>query len=103
MITSAALSVFLVEGLKQLVAKATGNPNFEFPPKVLAALLVLANAVAVLLLAILGVDGYNLPTDWISWAKALLVAILGALVSSGLYVIGYKSFKAFSQKYYASK
>jgi hypothetical protein len=103
MITSASLAVFLVEALKQLIAKVSGNPGFEFSPKLLAALLVLANAVAVLILAFLGVDGYTIPTDWVMWAKTLLVAILGALVSSGLYVIGYVPFKQFYREFYAAR
>ncbi len=99
MITSAALAVYLLELLKGLFALVTKNPGFEFSPKVLAALLVVANAVSVLLLAVLGVEGYSLPTDWQSWVKALIVAVLGALVSSALYVVGYKPFKLFAQAY----
>jgi hypothetical protein len=103
MITSASLAVFLVEMLKQLVAKVSGNPGFEFSPKLLAALLVLANAVAVLILAFLGVDGYTIPTDWMAWSKALAVAVLGALVSSALYVVGYVPFKQYWHEFYMAR
>lgn len=102
MITSSALAVYLVEALKQLVAKSTGNPGYEFPPKVMAALLVVANAVSVLILAFLGVDGYELPTDWVGWTKALVIAVLGAVVSSALYVVGYAPFKQFWYEFYAN-
>src|SRR5689334_7964772 len=100
MITSAALAVYLVELLKGAIARATNNPAFEFSPKVLAALLVVANAVAVLVLAVLGQAGYQLPTDWVAWAKTLLLAVLGALVSSALYVVGYIPFKEFYRNFY---
>lgn len=100
MLTSASLAVFLVELVKELAKKLTKNPEFEFNPKVMAALLVVANAASSLILAFLGVAGYEIPTDWVSWTKALALAILGALVSSGLYVMGLKPFKAFSQRYY---
>lgn len=103
MITSAALAVYLVELLKQLFAYLTKNPGFEFTPKVMAALLVVANAVAVLVLAVLGVDGYNLPTDWVAWTKTLIVAVLGALVSSALYVVGYAPFRQFYHEFYVAK
>jgi drug/metabolite transporter (DMT)-like permease len=103
MITSASLAVYLVELLKKFFALVTKNPLFEFNPKVMAALLVLANAVSVLILAFLGVDGYNLPTDWTSWVKTLAVAILGALVSSALYVVGYAPFREFWHNYYFAK
>jgi drug/metabolite transporter (DMT)-like permease len=101
MVTSAALAVYLVELLKQAVAKISGDPFFEFSPKVMAALLVVANAVAVLILAVLGADGYQLPTDWVAWTKVLILAVLGALVSSALYVVGLKPFKIWSQEFYA--
>jgi drug/metabolite transporter (DMT)-like permease len=99
MVTSAALAVYLIELLKQLFALVTKNPSFEFSPKVMAALLVIGNAVAVLILAVLGQEGYDLPTDWVAWTKLLLLAILGALVSSGLYTFGLKPFKAFVESY----
>lgn len=100
MITSASLAVYLVELLKQLFARVYQNPGFEFAPKVMAALLVVANSVSVLILALLEVQGYDLPTDWVSWAKTLVVSVLGALVSSALYVVGYKPFRAFYQAFY---
>jgi drug/metabolite transporter (DMT)-like permease len=93
MITSAALAVYLIELLKRAL------PNVEFSPKVMAGLLVLANAVAALMLAVLGVEGYSLPTDWVAWAKVLIVAVISAVVSSALYVVGYLPFKAYAQAY----
>ena len=103
MITAAALAVYLLELLKKLFSVITKNPGFEFSPKVMAALLVTTNAVAVLILAVLGVQGYDLPTDWVSWTKTLIVAVLGALVSSALYVVGYTPFKYFYEEFYARK
>lgn len=103
MITSASLAVYLIELLKQVFAKIYSNPSFEFAPKVMAALLVVANAVSVFILAVMGMEGYELPTDWLSWAKTLALAVLGALVSSALYVVGYMPFKQFYQGFYAVK
>lgn len=101
MITSASLAVYLLELLKGFAAWVSKNPSFEFSPKVLAALMVVSNAVSSLLLAVLGVEGYTIPTDWQAWAKALVVAVLGALVSSALYVVGYVPFKFFAEDYRA--
>lgn len=97
MITSAALAVYLIELLKKAL------PNVDFSPKVMAGLLVVANAVASILLALLGVEGNTIPTDWLSWAKALLVAVLSAVLSSTMYVVGYKPFKEAFVKFYAKK
>jgi hypothetical protein len=103
MITASALAVYLVELLKKAVAVLTSNPGFEFSPKAMAALLVVANAAASLILAVLGVDGYTIPTDWMAWSKALAVAVLGALVSSALYVVGYVPFKQYWHEFYMAR
>ncbi len=98
MLTSAALAVYLVELVKKLVRELKKDPTYDLPSSVMAALLVAANAVAVLILAYLDVMGYEFPVDWTSWIKALVVAILGALVSSTLYVVGLKPFKVHAEK-----
>lgn len=97
MISSAALAVYLIELLKKAL------PIVVFSPKAMAALLVVANAVAAILLALLGLDGYTIPTDWLSWAKTLVVAVLSALVSSTLYVVGYIPFKLWAEEFKAIK
>lgn len=103
-LTPAALSVYLLELLKGFWRRYVANdPSFEFPPKVLAALLVALNFGSGLILALLAVPGNELPTDWLAWTRSLLVAVLAALVSSALYVTGYKPFLAFKERFEAMK
>lgn len=99
MLSSAALAMFLVEGLKELVQYFTKNPFFTFSPKVMAVLLVVANGASDLILALLGQDGFEFPTDWKDWARKLILAILNSVVSSALYVVGYRPFKFFADTY----
>lgn len=101
MLTSSALAVYLVELLKNAIRVATQNPSFEFSPKAMAAFLVVANSVATIILAALGQEGYEIPTDWQAWVKNLVLAVLGALVSSALYFVGYVPFRAWSQDFYS--
>lgn len=100
MLTSAALAVYLVELVKKMVRVALKNPTYDLSPNVMAALLVATNAVAVLILAALDVMGYEFPVDWTAWVKTLVVAILGAVVSSTLYVVGLKPFKQHAEDFY---
>ena len=102
MVTSSALAVFLLEGFKSFVAWATKNPAFDFSPKAMAGLLVVFNALSVLLLAVLNVEGYVLPTDWTAWVQTLVASVLGALVSSAMYVTGMKPFKDYSARFYGA-
>jgi drug/metabolite transporter (DMT)-like permease len=99
MVTSASLAVYLVELVKSFMKWILKEPSYEFNPKFMAALLVVANAGASLLLAVLGVEGYSIPTDWLGWSKALVLAILGALVSSAVYVMGYAPFKFYVEDF----
>lgn len=103
MLSSSALAVFLIEALKQFIGKVAHNPGFEFSPAIMATLLVVANAVSALFLAFLGVTGYEYPTDWLAWVKALILAALSALVSAALYTWGLKPFKAFVAEFRARK
>lgn len=103
-LTPAALGMMLLEGLKELWRKFVAkDPFYEFPPKVLAVLLVAFTYLAVPLLALLGVGEYQLPTDWVEFARGLVVAILTAIVSSALYVVGLRPFRMFAREYKALK
>jgi protein-S-isoprenylcysteine O-methyltransferase Ste14 len=98
-LTPAALAVYLVELFKAFWRKwVAKDPTFDFPAKFLAVLLVVANYLAVILLALLGVEGNDLPTDWMGWLRALIVAMLSALVSTSMYVMGYKPFVAYTNR-----
>ena len=101
-LTPAALAMMLLEGLKELWRKFVAkDPLYEFPPKVLAVLLVALTYLAVPLLAFLGVGAYQFPTDWVEFARGFVVAVLTAMVSSALYVVGLRPFRMFAREYYA--
>lgn len=101
-LTPAALATYLLELLKEFWRKYVAkDPFYEFPPKAIAVLLVVLNYVAVLVLALLGLEGYELPTDWASSLRILLVAVLSALVSSALYVVGLRPFRIYAREYKA--
>ena len=93
-LTPAALAMMLLEGLKELWRKFVAkDPLYEFPPKVLAALLVALTYLAVPLLAFLGVGAYQFPTDWVEFGKYAVLVLLSSLVSSGAYNMSLKPIK----------
>lgn len=103
-LTPAALAMYMLELLKEFWQKVVAkDETYEFPPKVIAALLVLFNFAATVVLALLGLEGYELPTDWTLALKTLLLAILSAVVSSTLYVTGLKPFKAYVKEHKAEE
>jgi drug/metabolite transporter (DMT)-like permease len=101
-LTPAALGMLMLEGLKELWRKFVAkDPFYEFPPRVLAVLLVAFTYLAVPLLALLQVGDYPLPTDWVDFVRKLVVAILTAIVASALYVTGLRPFRVYAREYRA--
>jgi fatty-acid desaturase len=103
-LSPAALGMLMLEALKELWRKFVAkDPFYEFPPKVLAVLLVTLTYLAVPLLALLGVGDYQLPTDWVDFVRQLVVTILTAIVASALYVTGLRPFRMYAREYRALK
>lgn len=99
-LTAAALGMLLLDGIKSFWRRfVVKDATYDFPPKILALLLVVCNYVAVPVLAVLSVEGYEFPTDWLGWLRGLVVAMLTSLVSLSVYVTGYAPFKAYAQTF----
>jgi hypothetical protein len=85
----ASLAVLLLEGLKYAVRFILRNPAYDFSKTFYVIILPVMQAVSALLLAVLGVTGYTFPTDWLGYARGIVLMILGSLVSVVVYQ-GYK-------------
>lgn len=94
-ISQASLALVLIEGLKSAIRAILKNPTYDFPKTFYVVALPIAQVVAGLLLAVLGVDGYTLPTDWVSFLKAAILMVLGSFTSVLLYNGGFKPVKEY--------
>ena len=105
--TGSVATVFL-EGIKWLYCKAAKLPiDYPFPPKFYAVSLPILNFLVVPVLALLGFEGYALPTELVPWLQTLgqvvLVSVVGAFISVGAYKAGVKPFKEYALTTYSGK
>lgn len=92
-ISQASLALLLIEGLKRIVRLVIKNPAYDFSKTFYTVSLPISQVVAGLLLAVLGVSGFSLPTDWVSLGKSVILMVLGSFTTVLLYDKGYKPLK----------
>lgn len=102
-IASGGVVTLIIEALKWVwrtfIAK---DPNFEFPALFYAIAVPTLNMLVMPLLALIGVEGYTMPTDWAGFARTLVQLILSSLISFVGYTAGVKPLKSYN-KYLTEK
>lgn len=78
-ITAGGLSSLVLEGIKYLFRMS--KPDFDFPVKFYLVALPVLNVLLIPLLALLAVEGYTLPADWVEFGKEALRVLLASLIS----------------------
>jgi hypothetical protein len=91
LITAGGLSSFLLELFKWLVR--LWKPDFDFPAKFYVVALPVLNFAVLPLLALLSVEGYELPVDWQSWVLELIKVLLASLISLSTYTVAISPLK----------
>jgi len=93
-VTSAALAMLAMEGLKWLVRKIMKNPVYDFPVKFYLVMLPVLNLLAPYGMWLLGLG--LLPTyRWDTLLQALAVLILQSLLSVAEYSLTLKQVKSY--------
>lgn len=93
----AGLGTLLLEGIKYLVRLLLKNPEYNFPKSFYLIFLPVANVIAGVILAFLGVSGYEYPTDWLAWVKGLVVVLISSLISVLIYNQGLRPLKEYTK------
>ncbi len=98
LITAGALSMLLLDGIKWVIRVwILKNPDFSFSEKFYLVAVPVLNVLVLPLLALLGVAGATMPTDWLSWARTIIVALVASLISVGGYDLTLKPLKAYGK------
>lgn len=74
------------------------DPAYDFSPQLYVLMVTVLNIFTALPLALLDVDGYMIPTDWLQWGKAAIVITLQALVTFASYNLTVKPMKEYAEK-----
>jgi len=80
-VSSGALAALLLEGIKQVIRMVKKDPAYSFPVKFYLFMLPVLNILFVPVMALLGVTGYGMPTDWTGYARIVVLTVLASLVS----------------------
>jgi hypothetical protein len=88
LVTAGGVSILLLEGAKWVLRNwILKNPTFDFPAKFYVVALPVLNVLVVPLLALVGFEGFALPTDWLGWGRGILQVLIASLIS----LVGYNS------------
>jgi hypothetical protein len=90
--------MLVLEGIKLLVRYFAGK-QVDFPPVVYALGVPVLNILVVPPLALLGFEGYSMPTDWQGWAMAAVRVLVSSLISWAGYKQGLKPLKDYGKEY----
>jgi len=96
-IAAGAMSTLVLEVIKWIVRQVTKQPEFDFPAKFYVVAIPVLNVLVVPVLALLGFEGYTMPTDWRGWALGAVRVLLGSLVTLVGYTAGLKPLKSYAQ------
>lgn len=81
-VTAGALASLILEGLKWIFRLVVvKDPDYEFPAKLYLVAIPVLTFLVQPLLALLGISGYTMPTDWIGWLKEAVVILLSSLMA----------------------
>lgn len=80
-LTAGAVAAVVIEGIKWLYRWIRKDYTFEFPTKFYMFMLPVMTFVVQPGLAFLGLTEYELPTNWLDWARQLVLVVLASLVA----------------------
>jgi|SRR3990167_5363538 len=86
------VSAAVLEMVKWIIRKF--SPGFEFPASFYVVAIPVLNILLVPLLALIGFEGFVMPTDWQAWIMLIVRTLIGSLVSLGTYAVSLRPFKA---------
>ena len=97
-ITAGGLSTLLLEGVKLVLRQwILKDATFDFPAKFYGVAIPVLNVLVLPLLAILGVEGSAMPTDWLSFARTAVFVLIASLITLVGYSTGVQPLKAYAR------
>jgi hypothetical protein len=97
LITAGGTAMLILEGLKWLIRTLMKNPTYDFPTKFYIVALAALNTLVIPLLALLGVEGFVMPIDWVGFARVVLQVTLSSLISVFGYTNALKPLKTYAE------
>lgn len=98
-LTAGGLSSLILQGIKLLWRKYVAHDlSYDFPEKFYIISLPVLNVLVVPLMALLLVEGYAMPTDWLSFGRTVAMVFLSSLASLATYTVSVNPLKTYGVK-----
>lgn len=97
-VTVGAVSTLVLEVIKFIIRRAYANPEYDFPQKFYLVAIPVLNVVVVPGLALLGFQGYTMPTNWEEWGMEIVRVLVSSLITLVGYSAGLKPLKAMAKR-----
>lgn len=94
------MALLILEGIKWLLRLFVyKDANFDFHPNFYKVAVPVLNILVIPLLALLGIQEVQMPTDWLGWARGAILVAVSSLVQVLFYNGGIKKAKEYRQEY----
>jgi len=94
-ITAGGLTTLIIEGIKYVYRRITKKPDYDFPAYFYTIAIPAMNLAVVPLLALMTVEGYEMPVDWMGFARSILLTVVASLISLVGYTTGLKPLQSY--------
>lgn len=92
-VIAGGVSTLILEVIKYIIRRAYANPAYDFPARFYAVAIPTLNVAVVPVLAYLGFEGYQMPTDWQAWGMLIVRVAVSSLITLVGYSAGLKPLK----------
>lgn len=97
-LTAGGLSALVLEGIKIIWRRwVLKNPDFDFSEKFYLVVIPVLNVLLQPVLGLLLNDSSMIPSDWIGFARLVVLTLLASLVSIVSYEGGIKPLKVYTR------
>jgi hypothetical protein len=97
-LTAGGMSALIVEGIKWLVRYFKSNPDYNLPASFYLVILPVLNVLVIPLLALIGVSGYSMPTDWVGFLRTVIQVLLSSMIAVFGYTNAIKPLKVYKER-----
>jgi hypothetical protein len=94
-ISAGGLTTLIIEGFKWIYRKVTKKPDYSFPAYFYTVAIPALNLAVIPLLALMGVEGFAMPTSWVLFGRAILLTVVASLISLTGYTVGLKPLQSY--------
>ena len=95
-LTAGGLSSLILQGIKLLWRKfVVKDLGYDFPQNFYVVALPVLNVLVVPLMALLLVEGYAMPSDWLSFGRTVAMVFLSSLASLATYTVSVQPLRSY--------